>query len=100
MPTSSREQHTGFQPSLIIERVTSTLREQVVARLRAALTEGVFRPGERMVERDICERLNVSRPLIREALRQLTLRGWLSWCRIAARWCADLPLKRRQNSMI
>ncbi len=61
--------------SLTIERVTSTLIDQVVTRLRAALVEGLFRPGERMVERDVCERLDVSRPLLREALRQLEAEG-------------------------
>jgi GntR family transcriptional regulator, trigonelline degradation regulator len=61
--------------SLTIERVTATLREQVVRKLRSALIEGVFRPGDRMVERDICERLDVSRTLVREALRQLEAEG-------------------------
>ena len=75
MPASRFDDQNSIRPSLRIERVTSTLREQVVDRLREALTEGVFRPGDRMVERDICERLNVSRPLIREALRQLEAEG-------------------------
>ena len=61
--------------SLTIQRVTSSLIDQVMTKLRAALVEGVFRPGERMVERDVCERLDVSRPLLREALRQLEAEG-------------------------
>ena len=61
--------------SLTIDRVTSTLIDQVVTRLREALVEGQFRPGDRMVEREVCERLDVSRPLLREALRQLEAEG-------------------------
>ncbi len=39
--------------------------------MRAAILAGVFQPGERLIEADLCERLGVSRPSIREALRSL-----------------------------
>lgn len=48
-----------------------SVRQQLLHRLRTAITEGVFKPGERLVERELCDRFNVSRPSIREALRQL-----------------------------
>ncbi|HEY9279178.1 MAG TPA: GntR family transcriptional regulator [Eoetvoesiella sp.] len=47
------------------------VRQQLVNLMRTAITEGVFKPGEHLVERDLCERFTVSRPSIREALRQL-----------------------------
>lgn len=49
----------------------TTLRGQVESVLRDAITSGRLRPGERLVERELCERLKVSRPSLREALRVL-----------------------------
>ncbi|NIE63112.1 GntR family transcriptional regulator [Burkholderia sp. Ax-1719] len=48
-----------------------TLRSKVENSLRDAIMGGRFQPGERLVERDLCERLGVSRTSIREALRKL-----------------------------
>jgi len=58
-----------------IDRLPSPLRSQVVTKLRTAIMEGVFKPGDRLVERALCERLQVSRPLIREAIRQFEAEG-------------------------
>ncbi|MEJ1979135.1 MAG: GntR family transcriptional regulator [Acetobacteraceae bacterium] len=60
---------------LRIERVTTTLRNQVVERLRWAICEQQFPPGARLIERQLCEMLGVSRTLIREALRELEAEG-------------------------
>ena len=48
-----------------------SLREQVAAKLRNAIAMGQFRPGERLVERELCEMTGVSRTSVREALREL-----------------------------
>jgi DNA-binding GntR family transcriptional regulator len=48
-----------------------TLREKVAQRLRDAIASGRFRPGERLIERELCELMSVSRTSIREALREL-----------------------------
>ena len=58
-----------------INRLPAPLRSQVVANLRLAITEGVFRPGDRLVERTLAARLQVSRPSVREAVRQLEAEG-------------------------
>lgn len=58
-----------------VSRSGSTLRAQAVNKLRAAIAEASFRPGERLVERKLCDMLGVSRPLVREALRQLEAEG-------------------------
>ena len=50
---------------------STAVRSELVARLTSAITEGIFKPGERLIERDLCERLSVSRTSLREALRQL-----------------------------
>lgn len=48
-----------------------TVQQQSVEKLRGAIVDGVFKPGDRLVEADLCEMLGVSRPSIREALRSL-----------------------------
>lgn len=47
------------------------LRQKIIAALRRAIELGVLRPGERLVEKDLCAQLNVSRTCLREALREL-----------------------------
>lgn len=49
--------------------------EQVTARLRQAIATGALRPGERLNQAELAERLGVSRMPIREALRRLDAEG-------------------------
>lgn len=49
--------------------------EQVTQRLREAIATGVLRPGERLNQADLAERLGVSRMPVREALRRLEAEG-------------------------
>jgi len=56
-------------------RPASTLRQQVIEGLRLCITDLTFRPGDRLIERELCEMLGVSRTLIREALSQLMAEG-------------------------
>jgi len=60
---------------LFIKREMTTLRQQATARLRQAILAGKLAPGMRLVERELCESLGVSRPLVREALQQLEAEG-------------------------
>jgi DNA-binding GntR family transcriptional regulator len=60
---------------LSVDRSDATLRSQVFKRLHQAITTGLLRPGQRLVERELCEMLGVSRPLVREAIRQLEAEG-------------------------
>ena len=48
-----------------------TVQSQTVTKLREAILTGIFKPAERLVETDLCRRMGVSRPSIREALRRL-----------------------------
>ncbi len=57
--------------SLRVVQRPAPLRQKVVDVLRGAIVEGRYRPGDRLVERDLCEATGVSRTLVREALRQL-----------------------------
>jgi GntR family transcriptional regulator, trigonelline degradation regulator len=61
--------------NLRVVRSLVSLKKQVVESLRTAIGEGRFAPGDRLVERELCEMLDVSRPLLREALSQLEVEG-------------------------
>ncbi len=67
--------HGSPDQSLRVERNLPTLREQVLEKLRSAIVEMRFQPGERLVERKLCELLGVSRTSVREALRHLESEG-------------------------
>jgi DNA-binding GntR family transcriptional regulator len=49
----------------------TTLQQQVVERLRFAILGGEFKRGQRLVESSLCEKMGISRPSLREALRSL-----------------------------
>jgi DNA-binding GntR family transcriptional regulator len=55
-------------------RVTDTpnlVRDEALRRLRAAIVGGMYRPGDRLIERELCDRMGISRTSVREVLRQL-----------------------------
>ncbi len=64
--------------TLRVEKMPAPLRQRVVDNLRGAITGGRFRAGDRLVERELCDAIGVSRTLIREALRQLEAEGLVS----------------------
>ncbi len=51
------------------------LHDQVAARLRTMLIEGSIPPGAKLNERELCERLHVSRTPLREAIKLLGAEG-------------------------
>jgi DNA-binding GntR family transcriptional regulator len=57
--------------SMRVSTVTAPVRNQVLQILRTAIISGRFQPGQRLVEKELCEMIGVSRPSIREAMRQL-----------------------------
>lgn len=72
MPGLDVQRRTG---SLRIEKAPRTLREIALERMRAAIVEFHFKPGQRLVERDVCEQLGVSRSVVREVIRHLEAEG-------------------------
>src|SRR6478609_934261 len=62
-------------PLLKVDRTAKTLRELSLEKMRSAILDGHFKPGERLVERSLCEQLDVSRSIVREVLRHLETEG-------------------------
>lgn len=58
-----------------IDKAPQTLREIVQERMREAIIDGHFGPGERLIERTLCDQLGVSRTVIRETIRYLEAEG-------------------------
>ena len=61
--------------NLNVEVITAPVRRQVIKALYDAISTGALRPGQRLVEKDLCELMGVSRPPVREALRHLESEG-------------------------
>lgn len=74
IPGADRPAASGDLTSRL-DRVAAPVREQVFELLRTEITEMRLLPGQRLVERELIERLGVSRTTIREALRQLSAEG-------------------------
>src|SRR5690554_850754 len=58
-----------------VTRESASLREQVTSSLRDAILNGRLKPGQKLVERELCTSLDISRTLLREALPQLQAEG-------------------------
>ncbi|MGE0218198.1 GntR family transcriptional regulator [Mycolicibacterium sp.] len=61
--------------SLRVGRVPAPLRAEAAAVIRRAILEFHFKPGQRLVERELIEQTGVSRTTIREVLRELAAEG-------------------------
>ena len=61
-----------------VARPSKTLRELTLEQMRTAILDVHFKPGERLVERDLCLQLGVSRTVVREVLRHLESEGLVS----------------------
>ena len=58
-----------------IRQFPAPLREAVVVRLREAIISGQLKPGDRVVEARLAKSLRISRPSLREAMRQIEAEG-------------------------
>ncbi len=69
------------------------LRELVFEQLRSSILNGNLRPGERLMEIDLAEKLGVSRTPIREAIRKLELEGLVIMEVRKGAYVADVSVK-------
>jgi DNA-binding GntR family transcriptional regulator len=65
----------GGERSLRVGRVAAPLRSQALVVLRQAILDFHYKPGQRLIERELMEDLGVSRTTIREVLRELGSEG-------------------------
>lgn len=68
------------------------LREIVFAHLREAIIKGVLKPGERLMEIQLAEKLGVSRTPVREAIRKLELEGLVVMIARKGAYVADVSI--------
>lgn len=69
------------------------LREIVCDALRQAIVDGVFKPGERLMEIQLAEDMGVSRTPVREAIRKLELEGFVALVPRRGTYVADVSVR-------
>ncbi|MBI5445265.1 MAG: GntR family transcriptional regulator [Deltaproteobacteria bacterium] len=71
-----------------------SLKERVIRELRHAITQGEYPPGAHLTEAALCERFQVSRTPVREALNQLEMEGFLKIIPAAGARVVELSLQQ------
>jgi GntR family transcriptional repressor for pyruvate dehydrogenase complex len=81
MPCDNGYQHM-FGPSLVMifHKINNPkLAEAVITQIEDLIVQGVLRPGDQLpAERDLAQQLDVSRPSLRDAIKELEKRGLLA----------------------
>src|SRR5688572_17204998 len=72
--TDKRESIVNIDDMRIVSEASPT-RRLVTTKLTEGIVQGRFKPGDRLIERELCEMLGVSRTSLREALRELERDG-------------------------
>lgn len=62
-----------------LRQPSAPLRNKIITALRSAIETGLLVPGQRLIEKDLCDQLAVSRTSLREALRELQAEGILEY---------------------
>jgi len=72
-------ENLGSEPDISSEIALTrdSVHGQAASKLRSAIMAGVVKPGDHLVESELCAHLGVSRPSVREALRTLEVEGLL-----------------------
>ena len=61
--------------------VPTDARLEVAGAVRAAILQGEYAPGQRLIEADLCERYGTSRFIVRSALQELSAQGLVEFQR-------------------
>lgn len=73
--TPDADQPSTVNLSQQVGRVAAPLRERVLEVMRQAILSFHYKPGQRLIERELIDEIGVSRTTIREVLRELTAEG-------------------------
>ncbi len=77
--SASKAERGGAGRLTALQEPQVSLRSRIIAALRRAIETGVLEPGARLIERELCEQLKVSRTSLREALGELQAEGILTY---------------------
>lgn len=69
------------------------LRELVCEHIREAIINGVFAPGERLMEIQMADEMGVSRTPVREAIRKLEMEGFVVMIPRRGTYVSDISIK-------
>src|SRR5918994_4738118 len=78
MPARPRKRATPRSTGSLAGAPHGSRPEQVYARLRDLIVQGLLSPGSRIIETEIATRLGVSRTPVREALQRLQQEGFVT----------------------
>jgi DNA-binding GntR family transcriptional regulator len=78
MSVQSQEAEATQLLSPIERPMVTRVQDQAVIALRQAILSGVLKPGERLVDRRLCQALDIGRNTLREAFRQLEAEGFVT----------------------
>ncbi len=76
---ASKSEKSGAGRLTALQEPQVSLRSRIIEALRRAIETGVLAPGARLIERELCEQLKVSRTSLREALGELQAEGILTY---------------------
>lgn len=86
------------QPTALFHKVEAkTLRPLIAGEMRAAILNGRLRPGERIVERSLAAQFGASLSVIREALVELEIEGFIMKRRNTASYVTRVTLEDAQK---
>lgn len=77
VPARAVRHHGGVEATFGVTHRQAPVRVQAADAIRRDIISGTLPAGARLIERELTERLDVSRNTIREALRQLEAEGFL-----------------------
>lgn len=95
-PVPKTEAKLGTRMAPLIQQA-APLRSRIIAALRGAIETGILMPGQRLIEKDLCEQLNVSRTSLREALREIQAEGVLQYNSSRSLSVAEISIADAQN---
>jgi DNA-binding GntR family transcriptional regulator len=95
-PAPKAEVKIGARMAPLIQQA-APLRNRIISALRGAIETGILVPGQRLIEKDLCEQLNVSRTSLREALREIQAEGVLQYNSSRGLSVAEISIADAQN---